>query len=1768
MRLSRLFASLLVLVPTLVIADLDITETRTVVCNRVGESGTPNTCPANRGPSIVDIIKADQARGNPINVLTGNKFEQATDIQANSGDYSLSFNRYYNSKSTQRGILGIGWRHNYEMQLQDIDDQIDIIQADGRQIHFQKTAAAMGGSTLFVTRYISEQSELGYLERTQSSDPTRAAWLWTLPTGKQFQFTAHRQTNAVNQIGQHRFGQLSRVTEDANDPSSPYWALTYGVDGTLAQVRNHTGDTLKFAYETTANGLPKISITSSSQNKANKGRWVYLLDQNNNLAQVVSPTAVRTGYLYQDPFDKHNLTAKLSYDDNAKARLITQWQYDAYDRAISSSHKDGIEKVSVAYDSNTILPTQAGHIFTNRITNSVGETTDYRYRYTNDEAQLLSVIGPSCLTCGPANVSYEYDNAGRVTKTNQLNAQGQTLSSTSTVYDDKGRITKVIQTNEQNQQTWLTYNYDDLSLPTQPTAISRPSVVEGRTSQTKLSYDNSGNIISMTEMGYQPATATRQVQPISRTTTYQYKKINGKQQLTSVDGPLEGNQDTTRYQYDQQNQLTLISYPEGLTQAMSYDTQGRVVTLLNIDGTINKYQYNAQGQVTQSDQAGQVSQINYDPLGRIQQITDPLGQILNYQYDASGQIIGMSDGKQAQIDLTRDTEGNLTAANLLVDGKVEQQTAFETLDAASKQDLLASIQAIAEGDQGNSARPDIAISPYQKLGALLNQAPAFVQAQIEQTDAQGLITTYTADDFGNIVAVNSPTTGISTYQYNQNSLLIGSQSPLNAQTYQRDSIGRVTGITVSATDGSTEQHRITWGKQNKPVKVTYPTGFESFSYNNNAQLLTHTQQVDQQSFTLNYSYDDQGRVQSKTLPDGNVIEYTYNGNDKKKVGVLNGIYLKGIWDKPIITGLNSDNDTSLVQRFNFGNGISNLVQKDKNGRIVLAGNPKVGQTALNYDPNQKQREPEQVTQTASAQMGDAINPQSAISQQVRTVLDQVLYDQNPEPLLAPQNDIIEQISQTPETDEWGRTINQGDQHYEYDSQNRLTKISATDESGKLIPIAVYRYNTFNQRVAKTTYNHQGHKTKTTYYFYDGNQLIAETTDTAGQQADNLKQYVWLNDTPIAILQQGELYYIHTDHRNAPIAVTDNTSKLIWQADNEDFGYATINANSTFELNLRLSNQYYDSESGLHYNTNRYYDALNQQYLTPDPLGLAAGPDLFAFALNQPHSISDPDGLAPEKHKRSEVFKGSAQDKFEVIVRTAVQGKDKNGKYLLATDIRNELLALVSDTKTIATTAGIFVAFAIIQATPVGWLADAAMLGVAAYFLGTAAWDLIKAVVNIGKLLLTSCNYGQLFDAAEQLRGAIVSAVNAGIGLTGAAGASKLSKLFKTLPDTLGLPKLSDSQVQRIKDIGLKPVIGAFKTLKSVINKPYTVAVSSPITRGPGYSDKLNSVFNTFGNTIFGVKPDFIIRNNKDSNFAVTRTDGKLNFFYLSPNKGKEKVDWPDNMDDYLVDQLSRYHKTGYFEDKKITSTRAKAFYDDLVKTVFGNCKGGIPAGRPFAVILLAANTVSSGCVVDKDRVSFNVVQILEPTEKGAQPIVKIFDTAKPAGTGFNKTKLTFVRKLSTFRTYRAEGIAGHRLIRDETNQALWSLPKGVNQSLIPIDDIVGDKLQALVKKHAATWSNKKLSRNEKDAIANAISKKNYGHANILRAQAKGRYVEKNVRNEAETTQGLEHLKWSPKGIDITDPKTGVKYDVMSGSDLNMRTHVERMPSFIWRMLTF
>jgi RHS repeat-associated protein len=62
----------------------------------------------------------------------------------------------------------------------------------------------------------------------------------------------------------------------------------------------------------------------------------------------------------------------------------------------------------------------------------------------------------------------------------------------------------------------------------------------------------------------------------------------------------------------------------------------------------------------------------------------------------------------------------------------------------------------------------------------------------------------------------------------------------------------------------------------------------------------------------------------------------------------------------------------------------------------------------------------------------------------------------------------------------------------------------------------------------------------------------------------------------------------------------------------------------------LPGQYYDSETGLHYNWHRYYDPSTGRYLTPDPIGLDGGVNLYLYAMNNPILLIDPYGLCTQK----------------------------------------------------------------------------------------------------------------------------------------------------------------------------------------------------------------------------------------------------------------------------------------------------------------------------------------------------------------------------------------------------------------------------------------------------------------------------------------------------------------------------------------------------------
>jgi RHS repeat-associated protein len=69
----------------------------------------------------------------------------------------------------------------------------------------------------------------------------------------------------------------------------------------------------------------------------------------------------------------------------------------------------------------------------------------------------------------------------------------------------------------------------------------------------------------------------------------------------------------------------------------------------------------------------------------------------------------------------------------------------------------------------------------------------------------------------------------------------------------------------------------------------------------------------------------------------------------------------------------------------------------------------------------------------------------------------------------------------------------------------------------------------------------------------------------------------------------------------------------------------INAQNT-TMDLRFPGQWFQLETGLHYNWHRHYDPTTGRYLQPDPLGFVDGPGIFGYAKQSPLTKFDPFGL--------------------------------------------------------------------------------------------------------------------------------------------------------------------------------------------------------------------------------------------------------------------------------------------------------------------------------------------------------------------------------------------------------------------------------------------------------------------------------------------------------------------------------------------------------------
>ncbi|KPW41412.1 Rhs family protein, partial [Pseudomonas syringae pv. apii] len=108
--------------------------------------------------------------------------------------------------------------------------------------------------------------------------------------------------------------------------------------------------------------------------------------------------------------------------------------------------------------------------------------------------------------------------------------------------------------------------------------------------------------------------------------------------------------------------------------------------------------------------------------------------------------------------------------------------------------------------------------------------------------------------------------------------------------------------------------------------------------------------------------------------------------------------------------------------------------------------------------------------------------------------------------------------------------------------------------------------------------------------------------------------------------ENKVYYYHTDQIGTPLEMTDAEGQIVWQAKYRAWGAVEKLVVNEVEQNLRFQGQYFDVETGLHYNTFRYYDPEIGRFTTQDPIGLAGGVNLYRYVPN-PTDWVDPWGWA-------------------------------------------------------------------------------------------------------------------------------------------------------------------------------------------------------------------------------------------------------------------------------------------------------------------------------------------------------------------------------------------------------------------------------------------------------------------------------------------------------------------------------------------------------------
>ncbi len=359
-------------------------------------------------------------------------------------------------------------------------------------------------------------------------------------------------TDAANKTSTFQYDVLSRVTS-LTDASNQQYQFVYDAVGRQTQI-TRGGSSMSYAYDEVGNRTQRTDYNGVVTN--------YSYDNLNRLTTLTYPSRTVT-YAY-DPLDNvtratnENGSVYISYDNRYRVSSLS----DPFYYGISYNYDTAGNRTKLKVNGATYATYTYDAV--NRLTN-LADSASLNFTYNYDaEDRLTSRSAPNGVVSG-----YAYDGLDRLTSL--MHTAGATILS--------GNL--YTHNNAHNISGWTTaseqkaYTYDAVDRLTNVTNFEAPA--------ENYSYDGVGNRTAShlsASYGYQPFNKLTS----TASATYTYDNNGNLISKTDASG-------TTTFTFNEENQLTQVALPSGLTVNYKYDGLGRRIQRTTSSGANERYVY-------------------------------------------------------------------------------------------------------------------------------------------------------------------------------------------------------------------------------------------------------------------------------------------------------------------------------------------------------------------------------------------------------------------------------------------------------------------------------------------------------------------------------------------------------------------------------------------------------------------------------------------------------------------------------------------------------------------------------------------------------------------------------------------------------------------------------------------------------------------------------------------------------------------------------------------------------------------------------------------------------------------------------------------------------------------------------------------------------------------------------------------------------------------------------------------------------------------------